>query len=246
MANADDLIAKRDVLEAIPIEKVIFPNLPVDVFLQETENMIKWADDDKALLATVGFSEQDLADLSVRTGACREAQSLWIKDYRGRKEAQINWNEQSPAAYELRDELIHTFRFAYRSDSHLVERVAAIAEGDGHADMIQDLNDLSVLGKANLELLNAIGFDSSKLDIAAEKAASMAELLALANGSRESGNEMKDLRDRAYTHLKEQADNLRESGRFLFWKNPNRAKGYSSIYRKRKKRKSVQSVDESE
>jgi hypothetical protein len=37
--------------------------------------------------------------------------------------------------------------------------VSAITDGSGHADMIQDLNDIAVLGRENPDPLTAIGFD---------------------------------------------------------------------------------------
>lgn len=240
MANADDLAALRDQLLAIPAENVKVPAIPIDVFLQETENMITWAQPDLQELIPLGITMDFLSGMGVGAGACRETQSLWMKEYRGKQEAQIDWLAESPLAYELRDELLHSFRFAYRNDAYLLSRVADIADGTGHADMIQDLNDLAVLGRSNPAPLTAIGFDLTKLDTAAQKAASLAELLALANGEREQGSAAKDLRDRAYTHLKEQADQLRAAGKYAFWKNPDRLKGYTSDYWKSKKKKSTE------
>jgi hypothetical protein len=138
MSNIDDYNAKLDVLKAIPIEEILTPTLPVDVFLQEAENLFHWSDDDKAELTGVGVSEDDINDLPVRAGALREAQSLWFKDRYSQQEAQREWATLSPQAYDLRDDLLHAFRFAYRDDAVILSRVSAIAEGTGHADMIQD------------------------------------------------------------------------------------------------------------
>ena len=236
MANADDLTALRDVLLAIPAENVKEPSIPVDIFLQEAENMITWAQPDLQKLIPIGISMDFLTDMGVRAGACREAQSLWTKEFRGRQEAQIDWIAEAPLAYELHDELLHAFRFAFRDDAYLLARVADIAGGTGHADMIQDLNDLAVLGRSNPGSLTAIGFDVTKLDTAAAKASSLAGLLALTNGEREQGSAAKDLRDRADTHLKEQVDKLRAAGKYVFWKNPDRLKGYTSAYWKQRNR----------
>ena len=102
--------------------------------------------------------------------------------------------------------------------------------------MIQDLNDLAVLGRENPDALTAIGFAGAKLDEAATQADEMADLLATANGDKAEQNATKVIRDRAYTHLKEQVDKIRGAGKYLFWKNPQRLKGYSSQYWKRQKR----------
>ena len=70
--------------------------------------------------------------------------------------------------------------------------------------MIQDLSDLSVLGKANQPLLAAM------------------------NGERAENNSAKTIRDKAYTLLKKAVDEIREAGKYVFWKNPDRLKGYYS------------------
>ena len=38
------------------------------------------------------------------------------------------------------------------------------------------------------------------------------------------------MRDKAYTHLKQAVDEVRECGQYVFWRNEARLKGYSSRY----------------
>lgn len=187
-----------------------------------------------------------LGELPVRAGALREAQSLWFKDRYSPEEAEEEWKVRSPEAFEFRDELLHSFRFAFRKDEIISARVAAIAEGSSNADMIQDLNDLSVLGKANPEPLKAIGFKMALLDEAAVKADEMADLLASANGDRNEHSEAKTIRDKAYTYLKELVDEVRDAGKYLFWRTPERYKGYVSQYWKRRNSKGPESTPEEE
>lgn len=78
MSNIDDYNAKLEALKTIPIEEVQTPVLPIDVFLQEAENLAKWAETDKVELAKLGIAQKDLNDLTVRAGALHEAQSLWF------------------------------------------------------------------------------------------------------------------------------------------------------------------------
>lgn len=230
MANIDDYNARIGEISAIPDDKAPEPVMPVDVFLQEAENLYQWSLMDVVALATIGISAAVLNEIPIRAGACREAQSRWFKDRNSQLEAQRLWAEQSPLAYSLRDELLHTFRYAYRADTAILARVAEITEGSTHADMIQDLNDLSVLGKNNVAPLQAIGFDFGKLDTAAATSDAMANLLAMANGDKASQSETKKLRDKAFAYLKESVDQVREAGKYLFWKNENRYKGYVSKF----------------
>jgi len=232
--SQENFTACLDNIKAITSEQIQTPSLPVNVYLQESEDLFHWTLDDIPLLITAGMSEEKRLDLDVRTGACREAQSLWNKDRRSTKEAEKQWIALAPVAYDLRDELIHKFRFAFRNDPKLLGRVSEIAEGTGHSDMIQDLNDLAVLGKENTDLLAPIGFDRVLLTTAAETSANCADVLAIANGSKQKGNETKVIRDQAYTYLKQSVDEFRAAGKYLFWKNPERLQGYSSDYWRRK------------
>lgn len=145
MSSAEDYAAKIAAIEAIADDQVKSPNMQVDVFLQEAENTVKWAQDDKDKLIAAGLDWTLVDDMPVRAGALREAQSLWYKERFARKDAQKEWNEKSPDAYDLRDTLLHVFRYAFRNVPDLTSRINAIADGAGHADMIQDLNDLSLV-----------------------------------------------------------------------------------------------------
>ena len=236
MANIDDYNAKLGEILAIPDKDVTEPAMPVDVYLQESENLAKWSIMDLAPLAAVGITQVMINDLPVRAGALREAQSVWFKDRNSQLEAQREWGIQAPLAFEQRDELVHTFRYAFRNDDALMARVAEIADGSTNSDMIQDLNDLSVLGKNNVAPLQAIGFDLNKLNVAAETSNAMAELLAAANGDKSLQSETKMIRDKAFFYLKQRVDEIRAAGKYVFWKNEKRLKGYSSEYLRQKNR----------
>lgn len=244
MSNLEDYNAKLETIKAIPNNKVQLPGMPVDAALQEAENLYHWSTDDAPTLAKVGITQELINDLPVRAGALREAQSLWFKDRYSQQEAQKEWKLKSPEAFDLRDELVHAFRFAFRKDKILLGRVDAIADGSSNADMIQDLNDLAVLGKSHKKELEAIGFDMTLLDTAAAKADEMADLLAAANGDRNEQSEAKLIRDKAYTYMKELVDEIRDAGKYLFWKNPERYKGYTSEFIRRKNRKSAEDTTE--
>ncbi len=237
MNNSNDLVTVQAALDAIPAGEVKEPSIPVEAFIQEAENLTLWASSDAASLAVAGITNEMIQQLPVRAGALREAQSLWFNDRHTQKQAEKDWQEQSPAALDLRDELLHAFSFAFRKDSQLRGRVSAVREGYGNDDLIQDLNDLAVLGRENTALLSLISFDESLLHQAADLADKLAPVLALANGSRQKGNEAKILRDRAYVYLKELVDEIRLAGKYVFRKDPERLVGYVSHYWKRKRGK---------
>lgn len=225
--------AKLAVLEAMAAEEVRKPNMPVDVFIQELFNLGEWVKQDKAALTKVGLDWAEVEDMTVRAKALRYAQSVWMRKRYSQEEAQAEWDRLAPGAYELKNDLEADFRFAFRERPDLLSKVAAIEEGTGHSDMVQDLNDLAVLGKANLPLLEKINVGKGKLDSAATKSTEMAELLAKVNGIHAEGNPECDMRNRAYTHAKAVVDAIRNTGRYVFRKDDKRLKGYRSEYHRR-------------
>jgi len=234
MSSTTDYNDLLPTLQAILPENVSTPNMPVDVYVQEAENLYHWSKDDLKALSGAGLDGNLINLLSVRAGACREAQSRWIKERNIRQEAEQAWKEQAPAAYDLRNQLIHAFRYAFRKHESLLARVDEIAQGDSNSDMVQDLNDLSVLGKANLDLVTVVGISDEMLDNAANVSDNMGDILGATNGERQTDSEAMIIRDQAFTLLKQAVDEIRECGKYVFWRNPDRLKGYTSDYWQRK------------
>lgn len=220
-------------IEAIADKNVVPPNIPVAIALQEAEDLYYWCLTDKSELTKAGLLWALVENLPIRIAACRYKQSMWQKDFKTLEDAQKEWAKDSPVAYDLRDELLHHFFHAYRNNPDVLSKVQKIAEGSSHADMIQDLSDLAVLGNGYPEPLKAIGFDLSLLTKAAETAGLMSELLAKSNGLRMSDNKLRITRDKAYMYMKQAVDEIRHHGQYVFWRNPERKKGYVSSYVKK-------------
>lgn len=227
--------AKKSILDAMDSNQVKTPAIPVDVALQEAENLYVWCQGDKAVLVKAGLDWALVTDLPIRIGALRYIQSQWQKEYMSLESAQKEWADRSPGAYNLRDELVHHFLHAFYNIPDLYARAQAIAEGNSHADMIQDLSDLAVLGRANQKPLLSIGLNVAMLDQAEAMSAEMASLLARANGKRMEDNQLRVVRDKAFAHLKEAVDEIRRHGQYAFWRDDARHKGYVSLYIKAKR-----------
>lgn len=101
-----------------------------------------------------------------------------------------------------------------------------IREGGGHADMIQDLVAIADLGESNPEPLTDIGLNLETLQQARTVSHNMSELLSASNGSKDEKNQAKVLRDKAYTLLYNKVSEIREYGRYVFWKNEERREKY--------------------
>lgn len=239
-----DYSAKQSQFLAIAPDAIRKPNLPIRIFLQEAENLHQWCQLDKPVLTAANFDWAIVDDLPLRIGALREAESRWFRERFSHEQAQQQWELESPNAYGLRDQLLRAMRYAFRRDDALLKRVANIAAGAGHADMIQDLNDIAALGRDFAGLLLAVNVDLAELDRAAMTAATMAVLLAQANGERADNSSARVVRDQAYTLLKNAVDELRACGQYALWNNAVRREGYFSGYQRAVRRSSATSSGE--
>jgi len=229
----------------IPVEKVNPHAIPIEIAINEAEGLYNNALQDKELLATTDLDMSLIDDLPIRALGCKHAQLLWDKVYKDKSNAEEEWKILAPVATDLRDELIHFCKFAHRNDKKLLDRVNRISEGYAQADLVMDLGNLAMLGKEYPEPLQNNGFDLSKLDKAEQLSDECNELLGRVHGARTSNNEgAKDMRDRAYSYLKQAVDAIREAGRFVFWKDEERAALYASAYSREMRRK--RNVAESE
>ena len=234
MSQIEDYNSQLASMQALAADEVKIPTIPVDHAVQEAENLHPLIEKYKEKFLAVGFSEEILNRLQPRTGALRESQSRWIVNYNAQQDAIKVWDVKSPVAIEMQRKLNHIFRYAYRKENRLISRVKEIAKGSGNHDLIQDLNDYATLGKSNPEPLQAINTDLSILDESANIASELGDILALANGDRNEQHELKNLRDRAYTLLKETVDEIRDCGKYIFVDEPDIKKLFASdYYRKR-------------
>lgn len=234
----EQLTLCKEQIAAIPNEKTLALHMPCHVYLFETETLESWALIDKDKLLVAGIGENRIAELGIRAAILRKYQTDWIIVRRTGKDAEKEWKAFSVDVYDLCDELKYAFKYAFRSESELLGRVHEIARGATDSAVIQNLKTYSLLGLAHQDLLRAIGFDQTKLASASTMSDDGAKLLAEAYGSKLKGNELKVLRDKAYTHLKEVVDELRACGKYIFRKDKNRLVGYQSDYWKKKKIKS--------
>jgi len=231
MSNFEDYNKKIEVIKAVPDDQIKVPHhIPVVTYIQESEHLFGWCKYDKEELTAKGLNWKVVEDLPVRCGALREAESKWLIQQSERRESAKILHREFSKGYNLRNELIHHFNYAFRDKSSLIVKVKEIAGRKSHEGMVKGLYALYVLGHINHYLLTDIGFDLKMLDLAAQMSNELATKKDEASFESEEYLEAKNFRNRAYTHLKEAVDYIREYGRYVFWRNPARLKGYRSDY----------------
>lgn len=230
MGNQESYDKLISVIKAIPENEVVEPNMPVETAAQEAENTHDWSLFDKAALIAGGLDWTYVESLPDRAAALRKSETNWFTERFAKGEAALKWEQESPAAYKLRDTLVHAMLFAYRKNPEVLARVQEIADGTGHADMIQDLSDLSGIARKNPDQLKAVkNFDFKNVDKAEQFSSDMARMLAGAKAT--TGiTAAKIIRDQAFTYLKEAVDEVRATGQFVFWHKKDRLPGYASQY----------------
>lgn len=226
MSYQEDFEQWKESIENVPLEEVKSPNRPVDEIVERTEVLALDAAEDREALAGAGMDVSLIDRLTPLSGALRYTQANWVSEYRARREAQEQWKAESPAAFKLRDLLLHHASFGYRNRPDLLKKVQRIREGGSNADMVQDLVDAAALGEKYPEPLVAINLDLALLQEARTVSHRMSELLAAANGASDESSETKILRDKAFTLLDEVDRTIREYGRYVFWQDDDKRDRY--------------------
>ena len=236
MSTLEDYNKKNEDIKNITDDQIKVPNsIPMGIYIHEAEYLYRWCQDDKKELTSKGFDWTVVEDLPIRCGALREAESKWHRAKLLRREAENIWVQELSKGYDLRNEIAHHFYYAFRDNSSLIKKVKKLVTGTTHAGMLQSLNDLSVLGRFNRELLKKIGFDFTLLDLAAQKSDELSTKKAGASWDSKDYQEAKKIRHQAFTHLKEAVDMIYNYGRYVFRKDSARLKGYRSKHLRKKR-----------
>lgn len=229
--STDKLNALMQEILALPANKVKEPEMPVDIYVQESDDLCAQSGKDADKLSLRKITKKKIASLKLFGAALTEAESQWFIERGKKEEAHQKWQSMSKPAHELKNCILHDFRFAYKNHDDIVAKLRKVGEGNSHSDMIQDLSKLIAVGKEYPEELVAMNFDINLLDGAQEFVDNLGMIYSESKAE-DNSSEAKDLRDRAYTCLKIVVDEIRAAGQNLFWKNPDRLKHYRSEYRR--------------
>ena len=244
--NEELAIQRLDELKSMENVKKDNPAIPVEVYMSEAEALLKICPPDKDGLVRVGLDWNLVEDLPLRMAALKLSQANWIAEYKGYQDCQAQWNLSAPEGFKLRDELLHHFFFAFSDLPREYEKVRMIAEGSTNDDMIQDLAELSRLGKRNITSLQAIDMDLSLLDTAMNKSFELGSLLGDVTKAKGDGTPLLMLRNKAFNHLKEAMDKIRSTGQYIFWKDEDKSKNYASQYLRKPKNSGKKNEAETE
>ena len=232
MSDQQNLLDLLEEIKAVSEESIIYSYVPYAIFINEAEGLHTRASLDIALLEQYNMPAKKLNRLLVCTGALRTAQSNWMAKRTEKKKAMEAWKEEAPELFSFRDEMQDHLEFALRNDEGALQILKEIKEGSSKADAVQDLASLAVLGRENMQALTDINYDISLLDKATAMADHMGSLLGEINGRMYFEDELKLVRDQAYTLCREVVDEVRSYGKFVFRKDLEKQKAYTSKYQR--------------
>lgn len=227
--STEELNNIMDKVLSLPAEAVKTPTYPIQIYIQEAENHYKASIKDKADLNSIGITDELIESILPLAGALQQAESNWLDERDNKEQSQIEWQDISKDAYEIRDIVLHKFFYAYRNTNNIIKKLRHIEKGRSHADMIQDLSDLATIGRNHQDELIQTNFDITLLDKAQEYSNDLGLILATVI-TEDKGHESKDIRDRVYTLLKIVIDDIKAAGQSLFWRTPEKLKFYRSQY----------------
>lgn len=234
-------------LEAIPLERVKSPNLPMHTALGEASDLLTFCRRgriEEALLR-VGLEEGFLEVYAERLEAARETQSNWVQVRDRRKPKALIELEESAAA--LRSQIIAAGRWCLRGERDAQATLSSISGGDGVDDLVQDLRDLAVLLERNLPAFERDrSFDAPTRAAEARELARCLSSLVSDERSELEPSEVRLLRDRAFTHLDEIVSDVRAAGRYAFRLEPEVLPFFTSRYRRRVRRAARRDEEASE
>lgn len=234
LMSIEDLNQSKEELFAINPKDVKKPTMPIEDVVGESQALYYWSKDDEPKLLSIGIKTEAIESLPVLSRALKAAESLWIAKKNELEDIHTQWNTESEEAEDFRSQMLHTFRYAFRKNEQVLSKIRLIGKGYTNNDLVQDLNDLSEIGKAHPEELNAINYDLTILDTASEMSDRIGDTLAKSKAD-DFYHESLDLRNRAYTKLWEVVKEIRAAGTYLFWRDDDRFDGYVSEYNRKRR-----------
>ncbi|MFA8299768.1 MAG: hypothetical protein ACEPOV_06380 [Hyphomicrobiales bacterium] len=236
--------AELPAMLALDPDDVKLPTIPIEEFVYESENLYSTATRYFTELTKYGLTQEMLDTLLSRARALREAQAIWTSKYNALQEKIKLWDDASKECGKLQERLNKTFRFALRKEPRLLKRAKEIGKSSNDRDMIQDLQDYCALGKEYPDYFTAINFNTEEFADIDKKALEYGRLYSDAISQKNKQHDYKDIRDRAFTILNNLVRDIRDYGRFAFYKDDNIKKLFVSEYHKRHRNKGKEDPDE--
>lgn len=216
--------AVRERLAAVSAAKVATsPNKPVKIAILEAERLRAGAAKyKKALLALPGFRAADLALLPDLVKELEGAERSWSRLKMTRGSASLVAFRKEAEAWKR--EAIATARYLLRRQPQAMLELERIVDGEGLADLVQDLDDL-----ASLVAEHSATFAAMPAPLDVKEARKLATALRKGRDDSEAIASIEH-RNRAFWALEEAVDEIRAALRFVLRADPRKLAPLLSRY----------------
>jgi hypothetical protein len=233
MANETIFQSLLSEINAVTPERLQSPYMPIDAFCADAAAVGEAAVHNRGAFEGIGFDGSHIDSIANRVAALRAAEAEWRNNAHELEEIEIQWREMCQEATELRAFLVHWFRYACRADNKAVSRLREIEQGNTQADLMQDMEELANFGQKHADALAAINFDLTMVAKAGELSHAMTQASATSRRESLEDSQLRLLRDKAYTLLKEAVDEVRVAAKALFWRDETTMALFRSGYTRR-------------
>lgn len=240
----DDLASVSSEIDSYEESKIYVIGMPYIHYLQQAQLLCSRILKYQANFLNSKMSIELVDKLKKLIGACRELLSETSITIFSTSESQIAWDSKKEEADLLLYDIKEAGVYACRDHEDLLTLVYSIYnEGASNTDLIQDLNDYAVFGRKHKELFDAINYDISNFDRAAQLSREMNELLASATLDKTNSSE-RVRRSKAFCLARKATDELIAKSRFVFRDDKKRASEFIIRPPRRKSRKKTNETEQ--
>ena len=200
-------------LRECPSDKVREPDRPVAIILSEAYALACVAAKYRAELERVGLDPAIIDEIEPCANTLRVAETAWTTTRE--KELAAVVIAAITQAYTFRSDIVSASRYALRKNDAAQATISHIQEGEGVADLCQDLVDLAAVVETHRDAFEKIDFDFAKV----AHARALADEIQKGQGEvvvEKASNETRDVRNRAFTYLDDVVDEVRSAGLYAF------------------------------
>jgi hypothetical protein len=210
------------------------PSIPVARLIQEANDLYLFCKNDRKELIGEGIDWDEVEKLPELLNECSDAE-VEYQVYRKNAGSEIvKLKKLVLRCRKLRTTIAEKLRSAVSRAGNFMT-VPSYRKSWSRAELVQDLNDLAVIGKDIKHMFNHTGFDLTLLDLAADLSVELSEKIIDVIISKPSKSRQKTFRDKTMQELLSLIVQIRKTGKSAFFDNPLRRKAYACEYLRERK-----------
>lgn len=212
-------------------------SIPIACLIQEANDLYLFCNNDKKELLSEGVDWGEVERLPELLEKCNDAEVDYQLYIDSSKIETVKLKNLVLRCRKLRTSIAEKLR-AIATRTNNLFAVPSYRKNWSREELLQDLNDLAVIGKDNLEILHSYKFDLTQLDLASKLSVELSEKIVEVLVSKPSESNQKAVRDKLAQELTFLISRIRTAGKAAFIDNPLRRKVYACEYFREKKNQS--------